>query len=842
MSETPVLITVDGVEIGAASGQLLIDACEQAGTYIPRFCYHPRMRPVGMCRMCLVDVDTGRGPALAPSCMLTVSEGMVVETASDAARKAQDGVLEFLLVNHPLDCPVCDKGGECPLQDQTMAYGPGESRFVEEKRHFDKPLPISDLVYLDRERCILCDRCTRFADEVAGEPLIGFQGRGYHTEVNTFPDRPFDSYFSGNTVEICPVGALTARPYRFRARPWDLTEMVSTYPNATGDRVSLHASRNRLLRIQGVDSDAVNHGWLVDRDRFSFEAVHSPGRLTEPLLRQGAELVPTSWSAALAAAAEAIGEALGRNGPSSLAVLGGARLCSEDQYAWMKLAKGIIGTDNVDAQLGDGLPAELVCALPRATIADACRPGGVVLTLAGDLKEEFGSLFLRLRGVAASGEATLVEMSPLAGSLTPLARHSLRVRPGDAGMIAEAILDPPHGAAIAGIATDDLRAVAALLAEYPLTVLVGRASVAESAIATARAALTLARAFPHARFLPLLRRGAAAGAIDVGLAPGLLPGRTSLEAAGAWYGAAWGAVPAQRGVDAAGILVVAAAGRIDVLVLVGADPLADFPDRELARRALERVGTVIAVDTFGTASVGRADVVLPAVMFGERSGTHVNIEGRATAETRQVTPPPQCRRDWEIAAELALRLGSDLQIASPPQAWAELAGLSPLHAGAGWDEVRGHLDGVLLPIASGNGVAPVPAEAAGPPPGRLGLGDVRLPGAPTVAFDRYSYRLVADRRTYDAGTVTSNCPSLAAFARPGELRFNPRDFERLGCGRDELLRVSSPAGAISVTAAPDERVPTAVAALTVNTGGADPGELIDADAAVCEIRVEPPVS
>ena len=841
MSETPVRITVDGVEIDAAPGQLLIDACEQSGTYIPRFCYHPRMRPVGMCRMCLVDVDTGRGPALAPSCMLTVSEGMVVETASDAARKAQDGVLEFLLVNHPLDCPVCDKGGECPLQDQTMAYGPGESRFVEEKRHFDKPLPISDLVYLDRERCILCDRCTRFADEVAGEPLIGFQGRGYHTEVNTFPDRPFDSYFSGNTVQICPVGALTARPYRFRARPWDLTEMTSTYPNATGDRVSVHASRNRLLRIQGVDSEAVNHGWLADRDRFSFEAVHSPGRLTEPLVRSGAELVGTSWSAALAAAAEATVEALGRNGPSSVAVLGGARLCSEDQYAWAKLAKGLIGTDNVDAQLGDGLPAELVCALPRATIADACRPGGLVLTIAGDLREEFGSLFLRLRGAVGSGAATLVEMSPLAGGLTPLARHSLRVRPGDADMIAEAILDPPQGAALAGIAGEDLRGAAALLVDNPLTVLVGRSSVAESVIPTAAAALRLAGAFPHARFLPLLRRGAAAGAIDAGLAPGLLPGRTSLDGAADHYGAAWGAVPDRRGADAAGILVAAAAGRIDVLFLLGADPLADFPDRELARRALERVGTVIAVDTFGTASVNRADVVLPAVMFGERSGTHINIEGRATAETRQVTPPPQCRRDWEIAAELALQLGSDLRINSAKQAWTELAGLSPLHAGAGWDDVRATLDGLLLPVAAGNGAGPSPA-AGGPPPRRLSLDDVRLPAAQAVAFDRYSYRLVADRRSYDAGTVTSNCPSLAGFARPAVLRLNPRDFERLGCSPDDLLRVSSPAGAISVTAAPDERVPTAVAALTVNSGGADPGELIDADAAVCEIRVEPPIS
>jgi NADH-quinone oxidoreductase subunit G len=216
-----VSVDVDGRTITAAKGELVIDAAERNGVYIPRFCYHPRMRSVGMCRMCIVDIDTGRGPSLQPACMIECSDGMTVSTGSPATRKAQEGVLEFLLINHPLDCPVCDKGGECPLQDQTMSHGPGESRFVEEKRHFEKPIPISDLVMLDRERCILCDRCTRFAAEVAGDPLISFIDRGNETQVNTFPGDPFSSYFSGNTVQICPVGALTATPYRFRARPWD---------------------------------------------------------------------------------------------------------------------------------------------------------------------------------------------------------------------------------------------------------------------------------------------------------------------------------------------------------------------------------------------------------------------------------------------------------------------------------------------------------------------------------------------------------------------------------------------------------------------------------------------
>ncbi|HMK10180.1 MAG TPA: 2Fe-2S iron-sulfur cluster-binding protein, partial [Acidimicrobiales bacterium] len=347
-------LTVDGKEITAEPGELVIAAAERHGIYIPRFCYHPRMSSVGMCRMCLVEVEGPRGSALQVSCMLDAADGMVVHTASPTVKKAQDGVLEFLLINHPLDCPVCDKGGECPLQDQTMAYGPGESRFVEEKRHFEKPIPISDLVFLDRERCILCDRCTRFASEVAGDPLISFTGRGNDTQVLTFPDEPFASYFSGNTVQICPVGALTAKPYRFKARPWDLEQEESTCTTCSvGCRVTVQSSRNRVLRYQGVDIDPVNWGWLCDKGRFAFEAIESDDRLAAPLVRDGDRLVEATWPVALERAASAISEALLSGGPESVAVIGGARLTNEDAYVWAKLAKSVIGTDNVDAQVGD---------------------------------------------------------------------------------------------------------------------------------------------------------------------------------------------------------------------------------------------------------------------------------------------------------------------------------------------------------------------------------------------------------------------------------------------------------------------------------------------------------
>jgi len=296
-------ITVDGREVEADGGELVIAAAERAGVYIPRFCWHPRMRSVGMCRMCLVNIDSGRGPALTASCIAEVSDGMVVDTQAPGVKKAQDGVLEFLLINHPLDCPVCDKGGECPLQDQTLRFGPGESRFIEEKRHYEKPIEISGLVLLDRERCILCDRCTRFSKEVAGDPLIHFFDRGNGTQVNTFPDHPFASYFSGNVVQLCPVGALTSVPYRFTARPWDVERVESTCTScAVGCRVAVESSTNRITRYQGLDSEPVNQTWLCDRGRFDFGWIDSEDRLTAPLMRDGDELVEASWGVALAAA------------------------------------------------------------------------------------------------------------------------------------------------------------------------------------------------------------------------------------------------------------------------------------------------------------------------------------------------------------------------------------------------------------------------------------------------------------------------------------------------------------------------------------------------------------
>jgi NADH-quinone oxidoreductase subunit G len=367
-TDNTVKISLDGVDHRVPVGELVIKAAEDLGTYIPRFCWHSRMNPVGMCRMCLVEIETPRGKVLTTSCTSVVNEGMVVDTTSDVVTKAQEGVLEFLLINHPLDCPVCDRGGECPLQDQTMSYGPGESRFVEEKRHFEKPIEISELVLLDRERCILCARCTRFSDEISGDPLIEFQERSGATQVLNFPDEPFASYFSGNTVQICPVGALTAKPYRFRARPWDLEAVESvSMVDSFHSKVSVQSSQNELVRINAVDNGPTNQGWLSDKDRFIFDHVNSPERLTTPLVRRNGVLEPATWTEAL----EEVADRLGGYQGHEVAGLGGAQASNEDAYAFGKFLRTVVVTPHLDAQMGDGLdPRFLAGVTPRARIDD----------------------------------------------------------------------------------------------------------------------------------------------------------------------------------------------------------------------------------------------------------------------------------------------------------------------------------------------------------------------------------------------------------------------------------------------------------------------------------------
>ena len=845
-----VTVTLDGREIEAQPGELLIAAAERNGVYVPRFCYHPRMEPVGMCRMCLVNVEGPRGTSMQVSCMLTVQEGMKVDTQAPDVKKAQDGVLEFLLINHPLDCPVCDKGGECPLQDQTLTFGPGETRFVEEKRHFEKPIEISPLVQLDRERCILCDRCTRFSKDVAGDPLIHFQDRGNATQVNVFPSHPFASYFSGNTVQICPVGALTATPYRFKARPWDLEQVESTCTSCSvGCRVAVQSSGDKVTRYVGVDAEPTNHGWLCDKGRFDFESLNSPERVASPLVKDGGgQHVETSWGAAL----DVVAVATRATTPDRIGVIGGSRLPNEDQYAWTKLIKGVVGSDNMDAQVGDGLPAEAVLGVDRATIDDACNAKAVVL-LAPDLKEELPVLFLRLREAVKKNGLAVIEISPQPTSFTPLAAQHLAYRTGDAGAVVAALLGKAKDLSkedqqdIGGLdpaAIDNARTLLNT-AGSDIVVVFGRQSVAESAQGITDAVGLFAE-HSNVRFLPVLRRSNVFGALDMGLAPGVLPGRTALGDGGEWYSQAWGKIPAARGLDTTGMLQAASEGALDVLVLLGADPLADFPDRELARAAFAKVRTIVAIDTLPNASVRAAHVVLPAAGYAERPGTTTNIEGRITRLGQKVTPPGVAWSDWMIAVELATRLDADLGFESVDDILAEIEAVVPTHHGITKSALqdKANRDGVVAPLLLG-----ATQVTAGEEPSKKverPTGNVPQPLQHRVAkpaalapVDGYGVRLVSGRKLYDLGTHVQFSPHLADLIQPMSLRVNPITLNAMGISGDKV-RVRSSRGESQLTVKADETVPRGVAIWPWNVEEQGPGEHIDATQPVTNVRLETP--
>ncbi len=776
-AKTTVSITVDGRPVEAKPGELLITACEESGSFVPHFCYHPRMSSVGMCRQCIVEVEGPRGKSLVVSCMTPVAEGQVVSTTSETAKRAQEGVLELLLANHPLDCPVCDKGGECPLQDQAFSHGPGESRYVEEKRHYEKPIPISDLVFLDRERCILCDRCTRFADEVAGDPLISFTSRGNNTQVNTFPDEPFSSYFSGNTVQICPVGALTASPYRFKARPWDLDQVESTCTTCSvGCRTVMQSSRDELVRYQGVDIESVNWGWLCDRGRFNFESVNSQHRVNVPMMRKDGALVDTTWSAALDAAGRIIRMVINDKGADAVAIIGGARGSNEDAFAWAKLADAL-GITARDAQLADGLPAE-VFGLPQATIAQVCASRTVIL-LAPDVKEELPVLYLRLRDAAEKRTTRIIEVSPRATGLSEYAWKSVHHDPGDQPRVVRELLATPE--------------IAAQLALGNVTVVVGRNNLAESAEFTLLATGAVLNAAPNALVLPVVRRGNVRGAVTAGL------------------------TPARANLDTAGILAAAAAGKLECLVLLGADPFADVPDADLVRRAFASVKHVIAVDTFVTESSRHAEVLLPAAAYGEKVGTTTNCEGRVSDVAQKITTAGTARPDWMIAAELSLELGVDLGFSSYTHVHeAMTASLDAFAPAALAKDVR-H-EGVVVQH-------PVP---------------VRITAAPTSAAPRltHQFRLLVSRVLYDRAVSTAQSPSLAPLARDAAVHLHSSDAQRLGVAAGRDLRVAANGSAVVLPLVIDDAVARGVAFVPFNQRGSDVRELIRHDVPVTDVVIE----
>ncbi|PRY59376.1 NADH dehydrogenase subunit G [Knoellia remsis] len=635
-------LTIDGLPVSVPKNTLVIRAAEEAGIEIPRFCDHPLLDPIGACRQCLVEVATpGPDGQLRPmpkpqaSCTMTVSPGMEVKTqhSSPVADKAQHGVMELLLINHPLDCPVCDKGGECPLQNQAMSNGRAVSRFEDVKRTYPKPINISSQVLLDRERCVLCARCTRFSEQVAGDPFIALVERGALQQVGIYEEKPFDSYFSGNTVQICPVGALTGAAYRFRARPFDLVSTPSICEHcASGCSTRTDHRRGTVLRRMAANEPAVNEEWNCDKGRWAFAYATLPDRIQLPMVRENGELRVASWREALEAAAAGLRDA------NSVGVLVGGRVSAEDAYAYGKFARTVLGTNDVDfrtrphsAEEADFLASHVVATGPDSgavTYADLEKASTVVL--AGfEPEDESPIVFLRLRKAFRKNKTSVYAVSPLATrGLTKVGGRLIPTAPGTEPEVLDA-LGKGSASGAPGEGDDPMRAAAEALREQGASavILVGER------LATVPGALTAAVRLAEttgARLAWVPRRAGERGALEAGALPTLLPGGRAVgdASARADLAAAWqvDTLPEAPGRDTGAIIEAARSGELGALVVGGVEPL-DLGLGEAGEAAFD-APFVVSLELRESAVTARADVVLPVAAHAEKAGSFVDWEGR----------------------------------------------------------------------------------------------------------------------------------------------------------------------------------------------------------------------
>ena len=726
MTELTLCLSIDGREVRCPAGWTIYQAATAAGIHIPTFCYHPKLVPVGACRTCLVEVEGIQ--ALQTSCTVPAREGMVVRVhTSPAAVRARRAMIEFLLTNHPLDCPVCDKGGECTLQDQAMADGPGQSRYVEEKRHKNKRYPLGDRIVLDQERCVLCWRCIRFLDEWASDHQLDLFGRGATTRLDTFPGQPLTSQWQGNTIELCPVGALTSRAFRFEARVWELANTPSICTLcAVGCNTTLGVKNNALRRITPRENMQVNDAWICDRGRFSHALVDPVERMTQPLVRRGGTLEPATWDEALDQVARRFAGALHEKGPGTVAALGSARATNEANYMLQRLVRSVLGSNNVD-HLGR-MPAG---AVPLRSLPDLEQKDALLL-LGLDPSTEAPLVELWLKKAVLRHGAQILVAHPMPIELTRFGGPWLSVRPGGETTLlnglARAMLDggldpkavratnpdelrawlkaytPEQVEQSASVPAGVLKAAARSLvqAKRPAILYGDRWLDGAQDSASGRAALAnLSILLANAEVAYVGRECNALGALDMGAVPDLLPGGQSLgdSAARSHLAGLWGGkLASECGLDLDAMLAAASAGRLDALWVLEANPVAGYPPAE----ALAGVPFLVVSDQVATETTVLAQVVLPAAALAETDGTLTNLTGRVQRLQAAKRPPGQARPGWWIVAEVARRMVEGKrrrawEFGGAGGVFAEIAKVVPAYRGldmatigeGGWQPARG---------------------------------------------------------------------------------------------------------------------------------------------------------
>ena len=781
MSAEQITLVVDGVEVKATEGEMLVDAAKGGDVEIPVFCYEPKLGgPVGACRMCLVEIEGI--PKLQTACSTPVRDGMVVYTRTDRVVGAQNAVVEFLLVNHPLDCPVCDKGGECPLQDIAMGWGPGRSRVIDPKRHFRKPAPLSPLVRIDRERCILCYRCVRFSQEVAEDEQLQLLERGSQSYVGTFDERPYIAPFHGNIIELCPVGALTSEAYRFRARPWDIEDGGSICTLCPSQCNVLFTVRDeRIQRVLARENDEVDNGWLCDKGRFGFQMVASEERITEPRLSGNR----AGWERTLEVAATKLGAGRGR-----IAAIVGGQASNEEAYLTQRIVREALGSRDVTSldELDSGVAALSAPALGAAI--SAIDSAESVLLVGADPLHAMPILDLRLRKAVRHSGLRLVIASERPTALDGGAEETARYLPGEsADFLARLAAELGPGPSEGG----DFERLAGELRPGKTLVIwgedLGRGPGAEAALASLlRICEALECSAESGGAFSVPTGSNARGVREVGCLPGFGPGFATTD----------------RGRDLERIKDGLRDGELDGVILVHADPIRELEDGPGWAEALRRARTVVAISNFDDESTKAADVVLPAEAYAEKEGTVTHPDGRLQRLRPSVPRPGLVRPMWQVLAELIAIIGDETGIESAPDALAAIANEVPFYAGLTPGEI------------GGTGVRWQTREAAS----QFGAA---APAGRSSLVDRHSENTNGGLRlgTYRdlwAGEIAERNPALRFLVPQQKVELAPADADRLGVADGDEVEVRSNGSSVRARVALRERMRPGAAFLIAGTG------------------------
>ncbi len=770
----PITLTIDGREIAAEEGAMLVDAAKYGDIEIPVFCYEPKLgQPVGACRMCLVEIEGI--PKLQTACSTPVRDGMVVHTQTDQVKEAQNAVVEFLLVNHPLDCPVCDKGGECPLQDISMGWGPDRSRMVDEKRHFEKPVQLSPLIAIDRERCIMCYRCVRFSQEVPEDGQLQILERGDRSFIGTFNDQPYIAPFTGNITELCPVGALTSYTYRFRARPWDIEQGGSVCTLCPGQcNVSFTVRDEQVKRVLARDNEAVDDGWLCDRGRYGYQMMYSPDRVMNPLRYEDGYPVPASWPEAIEIAAAGINAA----GTSVAALVGDAS--NEEGFILQSLVREGLGSSDIDSRQAPNADraARIRLADPatQATVVDI-DTADVVLVVGTDPIHSAPTFDLRVRKAVRRNGTVLGVATDRPSALDGGATEVDRYAPGEASAYLRDLVAAVKGGedtGMAGLLKNADHAViiwgervgrgvdgpAAIDDLIQLTEVLGLAQKADSGL------------------IEIPDSSNARGLREVGCLPDSGPGLTEVT----------------NGRDVEEIRAGLESGEVKSLVLFGVDPIRDFPDTEGWRRALEAADHVVCFSMTATDSSEYADVVFPTESHAEKDGTVTHTEGRLQRVRPSAERPGDIRPGWLVLAELAAALDHETDIHSGPQALEAITRAVPFYEGLTDKEIGGRgIRWQERPQASAFEEIKAVGEPSPGTPGDSRPGD----GSPSAANAAGTLTLGTYRDLW-ASPVTDLSPALNYLIPAQRLEISAADAKRLGLSRGDVVGVKS--GDIEVTA------------------------------------------